>query len=170
MLKNVKLFFFNKKLFSYIGENRKLEIIRYNKYLQKNININIINYLHLADRYIIYESKGVGKEYIRERNKLIYEGQFLHTKRNGKGKEYYYDADLLQFEGEYLNGKRWSGTGYDYIGNISFQLNNSINGNVKEFNYKGDLIFEGKYLNGKRNGKGKEYDVNSDLLIFEDEY
>ena len=30
------------------------------------------------------------------------------------------------------------------------------------------LIFEGEYLNGKRNGKGKEY--NDDILIFEGEY
>jgi len=38
---------------------------------------------------------------------------------------------------------------------------------VKEYNYKGELIFEGVYLNGKKNGKGKEYDDTK--LIFEGE-
>ena len=118
MLENDKLSFFNRKLFSYIEENRKLEIIRYNKYLQNNINISIINYLYLAKRYIIFESKGIGKEYNHNNNKLIYEGEFLYTKRNGKGKEYFYDTDGIQFEGEYLNGKRWIGTEYDYMGNV----------------------------------------------------
>ena len=34
----------------------------------------------------------------------------------------------------------------------------------KEFNYDGELIFEGEYLNGKRwNGKGKEYYDNNKI-------
>ena len=32
-----------------------------------------------------------------------------------------------------------------------------------------DLIFEGEYLNGKRNGKGKEYDDEGNIF-FEGEY
>ena len=43
-------------------------------------------------------------------------------------------------------------------------------GKGKEYNYDGDLIFEGEYLNGKRNGKGKEYDYYDGKLIFEGEY
>ena len=43
MLENAKLRFLNMKLFYYIEEKLKLEIIRYNKYLQKNLNISIIN-------------------------------------------------------------------------------------------------------------------------------
>ena len=42
-----------------------------------------------------------------------------------------------------------------------------INGNGKEYNIYGDLIFEGEYLNGKRNGYGKEYEK---IKIFEEEY
>ena len=30
-------------------------------------------------------------------------------------------------------------------------------GNVKEYYYDGELLFEGEYLNGERNWKGKEY-------------
>ena len=36
-------------------------------------------------------------------------------------------------------------------------MNKKRNGKGKEYDYDGNLIFEGEYLNGKRNGKGKEY-------------
>jgi len=49
--------------------------------LQKNFNISIINYKYFSKKYIIYESKRIGKEY-----------------------EYYND-DIYIFEGEYLNGQ-----------------------------------------------------------------
>ena len=39
------------------------------------------------------------------------------------------------------------------------------NGQGKEYNGNGQLIFEGEYLNGKINGKGKEYDENGQLII-----
>ena len=36
---------------------------------------------------------------------------------------------------------------------------------VKEFSqYDNELIYEGEYLNGKRNGKGKEYDYDGNLI------
>ena len=42
-------------------------------------------------------------------------------------------------------------------------------GKVKDYNEKGNLIFEGEYLNGKRwNGKGKEFDDYR--LIYDGEY
>ena len=39
---------------------------------------------------------------------------------------------------------------------------------VKEYNYDGELIYEGEYLNGKRSGKGNEFFL--DELVFEGEY
>ena len=54
---------------------------------------------------------------------------------------------------------------YDNNGNI---IHKYKNGNWKEYDYYGDLLFEGEYLNGKRNGKGKEYENGK--LIFEGEY
>jgi len=42
-------------------------------------------------------------------------------------------------------------------------------GDIKEYNYDGKLIFEGKYFNGKRNGYIKEY-INDGKLIFEGLY
>ena len=149
MLKNVKSYFFIHRIFSHMEESQKLIIIKYNKSLQKILNISIANYKHFTGRYIIYDSKRIVKEYNGEDDELIFEGEYLNGKRNGKGKEYLNENTLL-FEGEYLNGKR-NGKGKEYFGKIN------------------KLRFEGEYLNGKRNGKGKEYDYDG-ILKFEGEY
>ena len=73
----------------------------------------------------------------------------------------------MEFKGEYINHK-YNGKGYDEDGNIIYELKNGT-GKVKEYNYNGQLIFEGEYLNGLRNGKGKEFD-NFGELEFEGEY
>ena len=62
MLKDIKSTYFIKLIFSYVDEEQKLKIIKYNKNLQKIIDISIINYKHFRGRYIIYESNGIGKE------------------------------------------------------------------------------------------------------------
>ena len=187
MLKNVKSIYFIQKLFSFIDEYSKLKLVKYNKSIQKNINIDIINYIYFKGKYIIYESNEKGKEYNYEDN-LIFEGGYLNGERNGKGKEYNRSGELI-FEGEYLNGKR-NGKGKEYYryGYIIFEgeyLNNKRNGKGKEYNLKGKLIFEGEYLNGKElKGTKYEYDnkqykidntrrignIENGKLEFEDEY
>ena len=147
MLERIKSMFFVKILFSYLDEKQKLNLLRYNKSLQENINICINNYLHFKGRYIIYESNRKGKEY-SQNGELIYEGEFLHCEKNGKGKEYNINGPSTSYEGEYLNGKR-SGKGKEYLYKI--------------------LLFEDEYLNDKRNGKGKEYFWN-EKIEFEGEY
>ena len=128
MLKNIKSSYFNAKIFSYIEERQKLKIIKYNKNLQKNMNISIINYKFFSGKYIIYESNGIGKEYDGYDGELEFEGEYLNGERNGKGKEYWIVGKLV-FEGEYKKGKR-NGKGKDYYEN-------------------GKLKFEGEYLNDK---------------------
>ena len=185
MLKNIKSSYFFKLMFTFIEEKPKLKLVKYNKSIQKYMDINIINYKIFSGRYIIYELNGIGKEYDGHNDKLIFEGKYLNGERNGKGKEYYYtdyyvncqilfegeylngkrhgkgkeyySNGKIRFEGEYVNGKEWKGNKYDYFGKIKIELNNNINGHGKEYNDDGKLIFEGEYLNGKRNGKGKEY-------------
>ena len=126
-----------KLIYTFMEEAQKLKILRYNKNLQKAIDISIINYKFFSERYIIFGSKGFGKEYNGSDDSLIFEGKYLKGEKNGKGKEY--DKKGIKiFEGKYLKGKR--------------------NGKGKEYNYEGALKFEGGYLNGKRNGKGKEYE------------
>ena len=149
MLKNIKSSYFIRLIFSFADGVQKLKLVRYNKSMQNNLDISIINYKFFSGRYIIYESKGLGKEYNGEDDRLLYEGEYLNGKRIGKGKEYSSYGGELFFEGEYLNGKR--------------------NGKGKEYYDNGKLRFEGEYLNGKRNGKGKEYYDNGKLL-FEGEY
>ena len=98
MLVNVKSTYFSKIVFSFVDEEQKLKLIQYNKNLQKQLDININNYILYKGKCIIYESKGKGKEYYYN-NDLIFEGEYINGDRNGKGKEYW-DGKLV-FEGEY---------------------------------------------------------------------
>ena len=193
---NIKTIFFIKHLFSFINDTIKLKLVRYNKNLQNKLSINIIDYQILSGRYIIYEAKDKGKEYMCFNDIVIYEGEYLNGKRNGKGKEYYKDilvsSDYLLYEGEYLNGKRngkgkeygpvflmyegeylcgkkWNGKGYDREGNLIYELKNG-NGYIKYDNFEDfEKTYEGEYLNGDLNGKVKEYNFSNEL-IFEGEY
>ena len=63
MLKNIRSIYITKIVFSFANEGQKLKIIKYNKYLQKKLSIEINNYRQLAKRYIIFEPDGKGKEY-----------------------------------------------------------------------------------------------------------
>ena len=65
--------------FKYLSMIKKLDLIKYNRNIQKFFNNNIQDYILASERFIINE--------------------------NGKVKEYNYDGKLL-FEGEYFNRKR----------------------------------------------------------------
>ena len=101
MLKNIKSSYIKQIILSYINKVTQLKLFKYNKGLQNIISVNLIDYIRLSERYIIYETKEKGKEYDSYFNILIYEGGFLNGKRNGIGKDY-----IKDYEGEYLNGKR----------------------------------------------------------------
>ena len=105
MLKTIKSSYFIPILFSYIHEIQKLKVIKYNKILQTNLNISILNYKYFTGRFILYESNRIGKEINYIDNTLRFEGEFLNGKRHGKWKEYNKFGDLT-FEGEYLNEKK----------------------------------------------------------------
>ena len=141
MLDNVKSSYILKIFFSFVDEKRKLKLVKYNKNLQQKIDISISYFIHFKSKYIIYKSKGKGKEYDYGHD-LIFEGEYVNGERNGKGKEYY-DNGNLRFEGEYLNGKR--------------------NGKGKEYWSDGKLCFEGEYLNDKRRA-GKGYDILNNIV------
>ena len=174
MLENIKSTYFKKIIFSLLDENAKLKILRYNKNLQKLLDIQIINYFIFTQKYIIKEANEFSKTYIYNpyyediyEDKLIFEGQYLNGLKNGKCKEYDAESGIIQFEGEYLNGLR-IGKGKEYytVDKLKFEgeyLNGERNGKGKEYTYEGSLSFEGEYLNGEINGKGKEY--NQDSII-----
>ena len=146
--RDIKYFYNFELIFSFLDQRKKLDIIIYNKQIQKMLGINIENYKEISNKYKIGKKNGKGSEYILNTNNLIFEGEYINGKKNGKGKEYYANGNL-EFEGEYINGKK--------------------NGKGKEYYYDGELKFEGEYINGIRNGKGKEYNL-IDLLEFEGIY
>ena len=120
MLENSKSIYFIKKLFTFVDEKTKLDIIKYNKNMQNIMDINLINYKFYSRKYIIFEENGKGKEYDGYNDKLVFEGEYLNGKRNGKGKEYY-DDGKLKLVGEYLKGKVWNGEGYIKNGHYRIQ-------------------------------------------------
>ena len=104
MFQKTKSMYFIKRLFTFVDEKNKLDIIKYNKNMQNILDISLINYKTFSGRYILYGENGKGKEY-NYKGRLMFEGEYLNRKRNGKGKEYN-SKGKLKFEGEYLNGKR----------------------------------------------------------------
>ena len=63
MFQNIKSSYFIKLIFTFVEEVQKLKLVRYNKSIQRNLDISIINYKFFKGNYIIYESKKIGKEY-----------------------------------------------------------------------------------------------------------
>ena len=120
---------------------------------------------------IIFQiNEGNSKHFIEinDKEKKIYEGEYLNGKRNGKGKEFRDDKCI--YEGEYLNGER-SGKGKLYENNeLKYEgefLNGKRNRKGKELHYK--KYYEGIFINDEKNGKFKGYDENN-TLIFEGEF
>ena len=74
MLQKFKSSYFIKLIYIFVEEVQKLRLVRYNKSIQKNLDISIINYKFFSGRYIIYESNGFGKEYYGYDDTLIFEG------------------------------------------------------------------------------------------------
>ena len=139
---DIKSSYILKDIFSYLNTKQKLNLILYNKKLQKKLGVGIENYKKASGKYKEAEENGKGREYKLNTNELIFEGEYKNWKKNGKGKEYYSNG-ILRFEGEYINGER--------------------NGKGKEYNKYGKLVFEGEYLNEKKwNGKG--YNINGDII------
>ena len=136
-----------KKLLLFCTEIKILKILRYNKRIQKSVDIDFNFYRNYAKRYIIYKdkNKNFGNEYNKD-NLEIYEGEFVNEKRSGKGKEFNSLHEII-FDGDYLYGKR--------------------NGRITEYNNR-ELIFLGEHFNNKRQGRGIEYDKGQ--MIFEGEY
>jgi len=188
-LNNIKSSDILKKVFLYLNENQKLNIIIYNKKLQKRLSVKLGDYINLSGKYKIVDKNGKGKEYSIDSNILLFEGEYFNGKRKGIGKEYDHNGKL-QFEGEYLNGKRnGKGKEYHYIFYDFVTSSGKNNDSYEEMFFNGEKneerekenyylydvvkIFEGEYLNGKRNGKGKEYSDKYreyGKLIFEGEY
>ena len=71
MLVNIKSIFFINKIFTIIKGGIKLKLIKYNRFIQNEININLLNYKLFTGKYQIYETKRYTKEYDCYDDKLI---------------------------------------------------------------------------------------------------
>ena len=139
MLENINSKYNVKLFFTFLLHKRKLRIVRYNKKLQKKLDINLIFYKNMTNKYIIYEKEGIGKEYNLE-GELLFKGHYHNGERNGYGEEYIFsNIKNKKYKGEYKDGKR--------------------NGYGKEnYNYH---TFEGEFKNWKYwKGKYKEEDYD----------
>ena len=162
VFEKIKSTYILKLIFSFLWNNRKLDIISNNKQIRLKLQIDIKNYKNACNREIIGEKNGKGKEYIINTSILVYNGEYKNRKRNGKGKEFYEDGKL-KFEGEYLNGKRISGKKYDIKGNMILSL---VNRKGMEYYDNGRIKFEGEYFNGIRwNGIGYNFEGKKDFEI-----
>ena len=154
MLENIKSSYILRFVLSFIKEEMKLKLIKYNKSLQEKMEINLVNYKIFKPIYIIHEESGITKEYDIYCETLLFEGEYLNRKRNGKGKEY--NKNEIIFDGEYYYeiGKKCNNHNLIYEGEY---LNGEKNGKGKEFYDNDKFKYEGEYLYGEKNGKGKEY-------------
>ncbi len=117
MLKKIRSYYIAKIIFSNAPEKLQLNIVRYNKYLQRRLEINIKHYKKLSSTFIEYETPIKGKQYNSKNKKLIFHGGFLNCKRNGEGKEFD-EKGKIKFEGQYINGER-NGKGKEYYENCN---------------------------------------------------
>ena len=101
MLENIKSYFIIKIVLSYLKDIKQLKLIKYSKFIQNKIQIDILHYKIFSGKYIKYKSINKGKEYDCNKNILIYKGEYLKGERNGKGKEYNEQGKLI-YEGKYL--------------------------------------------------------------------
>ena len=69
-IKNVKSSFIIKEIFSFLCLKKKLNMIIYNKKLQKIFLVDIENYKKISGKYKIIEKNGKGREYIIKGNIL----------------------------------------------------------------------------------------------------
>ena len=158
---SIKSFYVLKGVISFLSEEQKLDLFKYNKKLQKKLDIDIEVYKEISGRYKI-ENNGKGMEFILNTDKLIFKGEYEKGRKNGKGIEYYENGNI-KFEGEYLNGKRLNGKGYNRIGVNVYEIIDG-KGKIREYYDNLKLKFEGEFSNGEIwKGKGKEYNNKGNI-------
>ena len=75
-----------KLIFSFINDGRKLNMIIYNKELQKKFDVDIEVYKKKSGKYKIGEKNGKGREYKLNTKELLFEGEYLNGKKMVKEK------------------------------------------------------------------------------------
>ena len=95
--------------------------------MKKILGICLDDYKKRSVKIFVGERNGIGKEFRKGTNIIVFEGQYLKGKKNGRGKEYY-DDGKLKFEGDYLNGIKIEGKGYNKEGQLILEINRNGEG------------------------------------------
>ena len=98
-IEDIKSSYIKKEILSLLNQKKLLNMIIYNKKLQKLFEVDIEDYKKISGKYREGKKNGKGKEYDLKTNRLLFEGEYLNGKKNGKAKEYQ-DNGKLKFEGE----------------------------------------------------------------------
>ena len=98
MWRTIRSNYLLKEILFYIGDRRKLNLIKYNKKIQEIAGLNLIDFRRFSGKYIKEVCGGI-EIYNSYNNSLIFEGEYSNGKRNGEGKEYNEKGKLI-FEGE----------------------------------------------------------------------
>ena len=72
---NIKSPYIQESIFWYLDIKQKLNLIMYNKQLQKIMGVCIKDYKKASGKYKIAEKNGKGREYNLNTNQLIFEGE-----------------------------------------------------------------------------------------------
>ena len=163
-----------KKIFLLLDEKRKLKLVTYNKKIQSILNIEIYDFKQFDRSHLIFDENGIGKEYDNYTGQLIFKGKYYPEEKKKIGLEF--KEGKLVFLGEIRNGKKWEGEGkeYDNYGRLIYDggfLNGKRHekGHIIKYNEYNNIVLECECLNGINNGYGKEYNSQGEI-IFMGEY
>ena len=85
---DIKSSYIRNEVFSFLPEKQKLNMIIYNKKLQKKIHVDLEFYKKISKKYKIEGITGKGKEYDIDTNRLLFEGEYLDGKKMEKEKNF----------------------------------------------------------------------------------
>ena len=104
MIFDVKSKYIINIIFSFLDENLKLYLIKYNNNLKNILGIDLGYFKNFSGRIIVQEKNGRGKEYSLNSKVLLFEGNYVNGRKHGLGKEYYI-TNKIKFFGEFKNGE-----------------------------------------------------------------
>ena len=73
IFESIKSVYILREILSLLNDSNKFEILKYNKKFQKKSEISINDFKKQSGRYVVVKN-GIAKEYILDKNRLIFEG------------------------------------------------------------------------------------------------
>ena len=103
IFENLKSNFFMRKILEYLTKKKSLEIVKYNKNIQKRINLNIFDYIEYTEKYssIEIEIKLGKNKYgtfikFKEENRLYFHIYFNNNKEEEIKRNYVMENENIQ--------------------------------------------------------------------------